>query len=332
MISTTEDPELGRQMDTVRRDSSLLHRAYRLAKRRGQMNDALKYAAAGDAMGIAVGRPRSAEEMEGTARNRYVRNSLVSGGRPQPGGLGGYDNRHSSAGNPSGVGGYDFRQAKDRTVPGTGMDAAPGAEGPATPELMPSQEPAMVPEGELLPTPKLAASPQAGNATLQRRGFQRAWQMAKTQDERDEIVERAHDEGVPMNQAAIPSLERRGRLNGRIAQSGGEWAGDNFYGEGKMIPGSANPQTLEKVVPQGGLRVVDEKDLAYQRAIHSKAATEGRYRLTGDARPYTERPRGTGALTPQEMPETEYQGVGSGGITPAQIAQQRLARKRGRLL
>jgi hypothetical protein len=272
----------------------------------------MKIAEEADAKGLPVGRPAHEREIRGAGESNYLRDYRAQGMAPPKTGLDAYDNRHSSMGNPTGVGGYDFRQAKDRVPPQVVDEAAPAA------------------EGELLPPPKLA--PVVQKPDLQRDGFHRAWQMAKTQDEKDAIVERAHDEGLQMNEAAIPSLERRGRLNGRIAQSNGEWAGGNFYGEGKMIPGSANPETLEKVVPRGGLQVVDEKDLAYQRAIHSRTATEGRYRMTGDARPYTERTRGTATLTPTEIPKVEYMGVGPGGLTQAQVDRLRLERRRKGLI
>lgn len=42
-------------------------------------------------------------------------------------------------------------------------------------------------------------------------GFSRAWQLAKTQEEKDALVARAYKLGVPMNQsAALPSLRRAG--------------------------------------------------------------------------------------------------------------------------
>jgi hypothetical protein len=113
MASLSDDPRQTQQVQGARRDFSLLNRGYRMAKRKGDIAGALKYAQAGDSMGIPVGRVANDRVLEGAGRRRFQMGLQVSGGQERRGGLDGFDFRHSSQGGP-GVGGYDFRQAKDR--------------------------------------------------------------------------------------------------------------------------------------------------------------------------------------------------------------------------
>lgn len=226
MASLTDSPALTANIQGSRRDYGLLNRGYREAKRRGNLGQAFQYAQMGESMGLPIGRPARMEELEGVGRRRYADDLMMQRrlegqvGAPQ-GGLNYDDFQHSPVGNPS-IGGYNFNQRQKpfggqtfggqmqptgqsllpqpRLVPGTGYQQGEAAEGPMTP---------MQPNG---------MQDSAGNAypsirnVDRRAAFSRAWQNARTQAERDSLVERAHGLGVPMNdELALPSLQRRGR-------------------------------------------------------------------------------------------------------------------------
>lgn len=270
----TDDPMLTRSVQATWRDRSLLQRAYREAKRRNDFGQALKYAQAGDQMGIPVGRPTNVADIEGAGEQRYMANLERSGGSPQPGGLDGFDFRHSNEGGP-GVGGYDFSQRSRRRqdfmgpqmpqpqqqmeggllpAPSLGdaqMDSVfglpqkknidPGFTDSPPPRPSPgmAQEEGIVRVGanryrgnqlmdasggtnsgsiggydfaqtrtSPLATMGSAAYPSVHNVD-RRAAFSRAWNSAKTQDEKDALVERAYNLGVPMNKNGELALARR---------------------------------------------------------------------------------------------------------------------------
>lgn len=167
------------EKQSVRRDTLDINRARRLARRRGDMDSVIKYTAMGEAAGLPVGRPVHDEELTGMAEGRLAQRMRSTGISPERGGLDGYDSRHSRD-SGIGVGGFDFRQRKDR--------------GGMTLESR---------EGDTTDVP-------LSRGLDRRAAFSKAWNNAPDEATRDELVERAHKLGVPMNMdAARPSLERR---------------------------------------------------------------------------------------------------------------------------
>jgi hypothetical protein len=159
MASLSDDPRQTQQVQGARRDFSLLNRGYRMAKRKGDIAGALKFAQAGDSMGIPVGRVANDRVLEGAGRRRFQMGLQVSGGQERRGGLDGFDFRHSSQGGP-GVGGFDFRQAKDRfadqeALPGMDAESSTGVapEGaiPMPTESIESPAPSQSPAVSLMP-------------------------------------------------------------------------------------------------------------------------------------------------------------------------------------
>lgn len=158
-----------RNIEGVRRDSSLLRKGYRLAKKQGDIKGAMGFAEAGDRMGIPVGRTSNDAALEGAGENRFGL-ELAQQRRPMPAsGLDAYDNRHSSE-SGVGVGGYDFSQRGNQS---------------------------------------LRTSTSRGGADPLTDSFRSAWQSASTQEEKDRIVEDADAQGVPLSSAGQAVLARR---------------------------------------------------------------------------------------------------------------------------
>lgn len=109
MASLFDPPGLTASRESARRDASLLRRAYRDARRRGDNERAYGIAQRADAEGLPVGRTSHDEEIAGVGESRYFRGLQRAGIQPPGMGLDAYD--HSQKGV-----GYDFRQAKDRPV------------------------------------------------------------------------------------------------------------------------------------------------------------------------------------------------------------------------
>jgi hypothetical protein len=184
----TDPPALTRNTQGARRDFGLMNRAYRLAKRRGDYGEAMKLAQAGDESGIPVGRPAAMEEIEGVGGVRTAEDYARIGQQVPQGGLASFDFSHSRDGGP-GVGGYNFNQTRQSPL--------------ARPQPMQSG----LAEG--------GSAPQPGGGFYglpdRRAAFSRAWNTAKTQEEKDALVVRASELGVPMNDSAEPALQRMNR-------------------------------------------------------------------------------------------------------------------------
>ena len=213
MASLTEDPSLTRSTQAVRNERLLLNKAYRQAKRRGDFEQALKLSQYGERAGTPVGRPVNDTELAGTAAMRYESDLQKTGAKPAVGGLAG----------------FDFRQAKDRgeLFAGTGFEqvgkmqpAQPAAkpviygaggamdQGPQMPDSVAAQQ------GGLLPPPVNApAQPTTGQQLMQRSSpvdmFRDLWNKAGSEEEKDQIVEDAYAQGVPLSDMGKQIIERR---------------------------------------------------------------------------------------------------------------------------
>jgi hypothetical protein len=209
-----QDPTYERNLRSTWDQRRLLGRVYRDLRRRGDTAGALKIAQQADQMGIPVSRPVASEDVAGVASIKtggdMERESISRGGSP------------SSA---LGVGGYDFRQTRvsplarpEPQSPETGGDLLP-----MPPVSGTTDEPQAAPiesgvggysfeqtRQSPLATQGSSAYPSVQNVD-RRAAFSRAWNMAKTQAEKDSLVERAQGLGVPMNENGEAALQRLGK-------------------------------------------------------------------------------------------------------------------------
>ncbi len=207
MASLSEDPSLSAAKQSARRDWSMLSKAYRQAKRTGDFERALQLAQYGDKSGLPIGRTANDKEIAGAGMARYELDLKRSGTAPKPGGLAG----------------FDFRQAKDRgeLFAGEGFEQvskmpqqAPRqiASGGSMDQGQPMPGGAESQQGSLLPPPVNApAQPSAGQQLAQRPVdmFRSLWNEAKTQEEKDQIVEDAYAQGVPLSDMGRQIIENR---------------------------------------------------------------------------------------------------------------------------
>lgn len=201
------------------RNRRLLNRMYRRAQQKGDYKGAFEAAQTGDDMGLPIGRPAAIEEIRGAGTQDYYDDSAMAGTAPDTGStLDSFDFRHSSQGGP-GVGGYDFRQRRNQSPLNLGGGSIPttgeGIDAEFDRRAGMNIDPGMIRESPSVAPSSLSPAPRAGTFTGQidrRAAFSRAWQNAKTQQEKDMLVGRASELGVPMNDtAALPSLQRLGR-------------------------------------------------------------------------------------------------------------------------
>lgn len=242
MASLTDDPALTGSVQATRRDFGLLHKAYRRAKMRGDFGKAFEYAQMGESMGLPIGRPARTEEFEGVGRQSYLDNLRMAGQQPQQGGLDGANFQHSPPGNPS-IGGYNFNQRqkpfggqqmqnmgpeRDQLLPPPNLDGFAGYS-PSQPPLPQGVQNTGVGEPPIAQVGGYSLNrgmeDSAGNAypsihnVDRRAAFSRAWNTAKTQEDKDRLVQRAHSLGVPMNSGLRDQALKRLGVEQKPAQA-----------------------------------------------------------------------------------------------------------------
>ncbi len=216
MASLQDSPELNASRELAWRRTRLLNRGFRKAEKRGDTGRALAILDESERTGIPVGRRIHAEEVAGVGERDYARHYERQGLQPPQEGLAGFDFRQAKDRGAPGVGGYSFEQTH-RSPLARPLLQPPGA----APVAMPVEEgiyattvpaAAQTDTGLTQPTPSLSATGPAMTPAADRAGFSREWSMAQTDEERQAIIARARELGIPMNMnLAAPYIERRRR-------------------------------------------------------------------------------------------------------------------------